>query len=82
MRLVKNVTALHTSKKRKILRRYLHYKGITRACSTLGIRTRLRAAYPYSLAVLLASLTVRSALINIIATISIEIDCVGMLPVY
>ncbi len=49
MRLVKNVTALHTSKKRKLLRRYLHYKGITRACSTLGIRTRLRAAYPYLL---------------------------------
>ncbi len=49
MRLVKNVTAQHTPKKRKILRRYLHYKGITRACSTLGIRTRLRAAYPYTL---------------------------------
>ncbi len=54
MRLVKNVTAQHTPKKRKLLRRYLHYKGITRACSTLGIRTRLRAAYPYLLHVLIS----------------------------
>ena len=65
MRLVKNVTALHTSKKRKILRRYLHYKGITRACSTLGIRTRLRAAYPYSLYALLNMQSVNQS-INII----------------